>query len=452
MSNDQTSCMSSFQSRLEDGIKESKLYNYVYKYPSKRAYRRFPDPIKIDNIWHNNTQDVNIYIHVPFCRQRCAYCTLFTTTKHTPELIETYVEKICEQIKFYSRYAEGRLLTSIYFGGGTPTTLSIAQFERIFGTINRYYKKKSDDIETNVEGTPSDFTLPMLQALKSFGVNRISIGVQTLNPDEIKKTGRKSNVVVLDTLENIRSLYSNFNVDLIYGLPAQTRESWFMTLKKILEYHPSVLSLFPVVVRPSSKIKASQNKSDDYYLSDKEKYDIYDENLALVNKHGYKQDCFTRFCSSDIDSFFQETMEFKGMPLIGIGPGARSYKDRYHYSTDYVVSNEESYEVVKRFMEQEFNDETTTDNGIILDEDEQKRRFVILNLSLYGIDASLYKEKFASSPFERFGPEFKILRDNKCIAVDDRDNVKLTPLGYKFSPLLAQLFFSEKMKALELDL
>jgi oxygen-independent coproporphyrinogen-3 oxidase len=213
-----------------------------------------------------------------------------------------------------------------------------------------------------------------------------------------------------------------------------------------------VLSLFPVVVRPSSKIKASRNKSDDYCLSDKEKYDIYDENLALVNEHGYKQDCFTRFSSSDLDSFFQETMEFKGMPLIGIGPGARSYKDRYHYSTDYVVSNEESYEVVKRFMDQEFNDETTTDNGIILDEDEQKRRFVILNLSLYGIDASLYKEKFASSPFERFGPEFKVLRDNKCITVDEYENVKLTSLGYKFSPLLAQLFFSEKMKALELDL
>ncbi len=155
------------QSRLEEGIKKSELYNYVYGYPSKRAYRKFPDPIKIDHIWRNNSQDVNIYIHVPFCKQRCAYCTLFTTTKHTPELIETYVEKICEQIKFYSRYANGRSLTSIYFGGGTPTTLSLQQFERIFQTIDKYYTKKSNDIETNVEGTPSTFTLPMLQTLKS---------------------------------------------------------------------------------------------------------------------------------------------------------------------------------------------------------------------------------------------------------------------------------------------
>ena len=132
MSNDQANCMSSFQTQLEDGIKESKLFNYVYGYPSKRAYRKFPDPIKIDDIWNNNTQDVNIYIHVPFCKQRCAYCTLFTTTTHTPELIETYVKKVCEQIKFYSGYAKNRLLTSIYFGGGTPTTLSQQQFERIF--------------------------------------------------------------------------------------------------------------------------------------------------------------------------------------------------------------------------------------------------------------------------------------------------------------------------------
>ncbi len=452
MSSEQANCMSTFQSRLEEGIKKSELYNYVYGYPSKRAYRKFPDPIKIDHIWRNNSQDVNIYIHVPFCKQRCAYCTLFTTTKHTPELIETYVEKICEQIKFYSRYANGRSLTSIYFGGGTPTTLSLQQFERIFQTIDKYYTKKSNDIETNVEGTPSDFTLPMLQTLKSFGVNRVSIGVQTLNPDEIKKTGRKSTVVVLDTLENIRSLYSNFNVDLIYGLPGQSKDSWFMSLNKVLEFHPSVLSLFPVVVRPTSKIRNAREKSDEFFLSDKDKYDIYEENLTLVNEHGYKQDCFTRFSSSNLDSFFQETMEFRGMPLIGIGPGARSYKDQYHYSTDYVVSNEKSHEVVQRFMDLEFNDETTTDNGIILDEDEQKRRYVILNLSLYGIDASLYKEKFASSPSDRFGSEFNILRENKCITIDDHENVKLTPLGYKFSPLLAQLFFSERMKALELDI
>ncbi len=80
--------------------------------------------------------------------------------------------------------------------------------------------------------------------------------------------------MVLDTLENIRSLYSNFNVDLIYGLPGQSKDSWFMSLNKVLEFHPSVLSLFPVVVRPTSKIRNAREKSDEFFLSDKDKYDI----------------------------------------------------------------------------------------------------------------------------------------------------------------------------------
>lgn len=452
MPEDRAEYLSNFQMQLERGIRNSELMTYVYGYPSKRAYRQFPAPPKIDTIWGNNSKDVNIYIHVPFCRQRCAYCTLFTTTKHTPELIATYTDKICEQIAFYSKYANGNDLTSIYFGGGTPTTLSVRQFEKIFETIFRNYTRKTDDIEINVEGTPSDLTLPMLQALKSFGVNRVSIGVQTLDPDEIKKTGRKNTVEIIETLGNIRSLFSNFNVDLIYGLPSQTRESWFQSLEKVLAFRPSVLSLFPVVVRPSSSIRNSRDNNAEFFLSNKDKYEIYDENLAILGEHGYKQDCFTRFSCTDLDSFLQETLEFKGMPLIGIGPGARSYKDQYHYSTDYVVSNEQSYEVVRKFMDLTFDDELTANHGIILDTDEQMRRYAILNLSLYGIDAALYREKFSSSPFDRFGAEFKVLHDNDCIIIDDNQNVKLSPQGYKFSPLIAQLFFSEEMKALELDL
>lgn len=439
----------SFQSQLESALKKTVLPTYVYGYPSKRSYRKFGPTIRLDKIWNNSFDTVNIYVHVPFCRHRCTYCTLFATTQHTPEIIDAYVDKICEQIIFYSTYAKNAKLTSIYFGGGTPTTLTAKQMEKVFKIIYQHFPKVSDSIETNVEGTPEDMTLPMLQSLKSLGVNRISVGIQSMQPAELKITSRNTSISAIETIQNIKSLFSNFNIDLICGLASQTRESWFESLNKVLEFHPSILSIFPVVLRTSAKMEKIRHKGSKYFLTDQEKFEIYDENVALLKKHNYKQDCYTRFSDHGIESFLQESLEFKGMPLIGIGPGGRSYKDQYHYSTDYVVSDHASLAVIKSYLDSKFDKDCLATNGLVLDQEEQRRRFVALNLTLNQLNLSEYDKKFGESCLITFGDEFETLKKNHCIHIDANNKVTLTDLGFKFSSFIAQLFFSDKMKKLE---
>src|SRR5688572_27229085 len=116
--------------KLRQSISQHVLPNYVYGYPSKRTYRQFEQPVPLKDIWAQQEEDgdVNIYLHIPFCPYRCTYCTLFLTTNHDDTLIDRYVDKACQQIQMYGRYAGHRRVTSIYFGGGTPTMLTQAQF------------------------------------------------------------------------------------------------------------------------------------------------------------------------------------------------------------------------------------------------------------------------------------------------------------------------------------
>lgn len=439
-----------FQNSLEQGISQQILPTYVYSYPSKRTYRKFLTPFKINEIWNDNTGELNLYLHIPFCEYRCSYCTLFSISHFTPELVNKYIEKICSQIIYYGTVANNRTLTSIYFGGGTPTVLSVQQFEKIFATIYRAFPKISSLIEINIESTPDRINLEFLIHLKQLGVNRISIGVQTLQPEELKALGRQHSVAhSLAALDQVSHTFENFNVDLIYGLQGQTKSSWLQTMMQTLTYRPNILSLYPVVARPLTKIQKAQNTLTDLFMNDQEKYQIYDENITLLKQHGYQQDSFSRFSKISSASYLQETLDFQGVPLIGLGAGARSYKDQYHYSTDYALAGKNSLEIIKDFINPDFSDDYTITHGIILNQNEQKRRYMMLNLSLGKILVSDYMKKFKSNCLLDFAEELAILNQKSCITFDENHNITLTALGFKFSNLIALLFYSKEMRQLE---
>jgi len=440
-----------FQNRFKKDLQQQTLHNYVYSYPSKRTYRKFLSPIKINDIWNKDAGYLNIYIHIPFCEYRCSYCTLFSTNHFTAELLDKYVEKICEQIVYYGKFANNRTLTSVYFGGGTPTILSTKQFEKIFSTLYQAFPKVLPGTEINIESTPERINLKFLKDLKHIGINRMSVGIQTLQPKELSALGRRHTVKAsLDALNHIRSLFENFNVDLIYGLQGQTKKSWFQSLEKLLAYQPSVLSLYSAISRPLTKIQKLQHDTADMFMTDQDKYHIYDGNVILLKQQGYKQNSFSRFSKILSDSYLQETLDFQGVPLLGFGAGARSYKDQYHYGTDYAVDGKAVLEIIKDFLNVVFNDNYAIAYGIILNKEEQKRRYVILNLSLGKIFAKDYAEKFNSVLLTDFGKELEILRDNNCLEIDEfHHNITLTSLGFKFSNLIATLFYSRKMYQLE---
>ncbi len=193
------------------------------------------------------THPYSLYFHIPFCTHRCAYCD-FNTYAGQEEWLPAYVDALCREVDFIGSSSEGKVHT-IFFGGGTPSLLTPKQFELIFQSIRRSFKL-TEDAEITIEANPGTVSFADLLDLHSLGINRISYGVQSANPNELRMLERAHNF--FDVIEAVTSArkagFDNLNLDLIYGLPEQTVHSWQTTVQRILDLHPEHISAYALTL------------------------------------------------------------------------------------------------------------------------------------------------------------------------------------------------------------
>ncbi len=439
------------RSRLRQAIAGSELPCYVYSYPSKRAYRPVQPERTLAEVWRDARDKLNLYVHVPFCGYRCSFCTLFLTTSHSPRMVEDYVAALQRQIAMYGELLGHLEVVSLYIGGGTPTTLSPEQFETLFVALHRAFPRFSASAEISVEGSPDTMTLERLERLKALGVNRVSMGLQTLNEEERKRVGRPyAAEAVFRAVESIqRVAFENVNYDLIYGLESQRPETWLRSLDTTLDFQPQTVTLYPVVFRPLTVIDKRREKHAQGFMPNASKYALYDESVAYLSERGFRQNTFVRFTTLAHDGLRQEVADFAGVPLLGLGAGARSYSDTVHYGTDFAVRKPETLDIIHGFISHEHRPDEKVGLGFVMDEQEQKRRFCILNLSLGRLDPAAYAWRFGGAGLEDFAEELGALVAEGCVKVDAAGVHALTPKGFKFSNVIATLFKSDTVDALE---
>ena len=197
-------------------------------------------------------QPYSLYLHIPFCRHRCAYCD-FNTYAGQEDSIHAYVEALCHEIEFIGKNAPERIpLHTIFFGGGTPSLLSPRQFEAVLMAISDHFDLSNP--ETTIEANPGTVSLADLKDLRSLGINRISFGVQSANPSELRMLERAHSYYdVINAVTWARQAgFDNLSLDLIYGLPLQTLDDWSATVKLILGLAPEHLSLYALTLPRSS--------------------------------------------------------------------------------------------------------------------------------------------------------------------------------------------------------
>ena len=195
------------------------------------------------------TPEYALYFHIPFCIHRCAYCD-FNTYAGQESLIPEYVEALCQEIEIVASSVPERLTAhTIFFGGGTPSLLSASQFESILKTIRKSFQL-TPQAEISLEANPGTVTLDSLRNLHSLGFNRISLGVQSAHPEELRQLERIHDYFdVIDAVSWARRAgFDNLNLDLIFGLPEQTLDRWQASVKLILGLHPEHLSLYALTV------------------------------------------------------------------------------------------------------------------------------------------------------------------------------------------------------------
>jgi oxygen-independent coproporphyrinogen-3 oxidase len=445
-----TTARPSARDRLTEAIALSELPNYVYSYPSKRAYRPVDPPITLAEAWAGHRGPLNLYIHIPFCGYRCSFCTLFLTTSHHDDLVDRYVDSLRRQLDMHAALLAGSQVVSVYIGGGTPTTLTPAQFGAVFASLHDAFPDFAPGSEVSVEGSPDTMRRDLLQSLHDLGVNRISMGVQTLNPDEAVRAGRRYPIArVSEAAELISSIgFANVNYDLIYGLEGQTRQTWLDSLHGTLAFEPDTVTLYPIVFRPLTVIERRNDRTAGAFLDNAEKYRMYDDAVGILNGLGFRQNTFVRFSRRQVDGLLQEEADFGGVPLLGLGAGSRSYSPRLHYSTDFAVRTRSTNAIIEGFASHDHQPAETPQIGFVMNAEEARRRYCILNLSLGRLSRVAYEREFGSS-LDEWRDEISALVDAACADREDDGSVVLNANGFKFSNVIATLFQSEDVTMLE---
>ncbi len=426
-------------------LQRSPYQSYVYSYPHKTAYRPLHRPLPLTDVWRDEPLDsLFLYLHVPFCEQRCGFCNLFTSVPHGPDRPARYLDAVRRHADAVRRGFEalgGARFSRLAIGGGTPTHLSAAQLETMLDIATGVMGADPHDIPASVEVSPATVTPDRVAVLRARGIDRISIGVQTFDEHESKQIGRtQSRVDVHRALGRIREAgFSTLSIDLIYGGDGQTPASWCGTIDEALSFQPDELYLYPLYVRPCTGLARLQRHWDDDRLA------LYRIGRARLLALGYEQVSMRMFRlpSPLADAGPVYCCQTDGM--VGLGCGARSYTNKLHFSSDYAVGRTGVIEILDAYNARSTAAFGVADHGIPLDDDEQSRRFVLMSLlQADGLDLRQYQERFSADPITVL-PQLAEL-EPAGLATSTETTLSLTAAGLERSDAIGPWLWSDAVR------
>jgi oxygen-independent coproporphyrinogen-3 oxidase len=262
-----------------------------------------------------------IYFHFPFCRQACHYCNFHFSTqlKHQDEMLLGFEKEIELRVEHWTSAFE-----SIYFGGGSPSLLSITSIEKLINVVDKNFKL-CDSIEITLEVNPDDVSFEYLEALSSIGINRLSIGIQSFLNSELKLMNRIHNADQgIKTIEWTAQLFDNFSVDLIYGIPSSDLSNWKKNLNQALSFDVPHLSIYALTVEPQT-VLAHQVKNKKIQLLEEDLVKSqYDWMVNRMEAQGFQNYEFSNFSKPGFISV-NNSNYWKGKAYMGVGPAAHSF-------------------------------------------------------------------------------------------------------------------------------
>jgi oxygen-independent coproporphyrinogen III oxidase len=272
----------------------------------------------------------SIYLHIPFCVHRCAYCD-FNTYAGIQDLIPSYVNALCREIEQSVENAGERLpVHTIYFGGGTPSLLPVEAVERIFSALQRAFDLQLD-LEVTLEANPGTVSLSYWRDLHSLGVNRLSLGMQSGNHEQLRLLERQHGLFdVLQAVDWSRQAgFENLNLDLIFGIPYQTLEIWQQTLERALSLHPDHLSLYALTLEHGTPMQKWIERGLLPEPDDDLAADMYEVASLRLAESGFVQYEISNWARQDkhgnIFSCRHNLQYWRNLPYLGFGAGAHGY-------------------------------------------------------------------------------------------------------------------------------
>ncbi len=326
-----------------------------------------------------------IYIHIPFCKQACHYCDFHfsTSLKRKDEMLEALnAEMILRQEELADEPIE-----TIYFGGGTPSVLSVNELQRLVDTVYQNYKV-SYDPEISLEANPDDLTAAKILELAESPINRLSIGIQSFFDEDLVLMNRAHNAEeAINSLSMATRHFENITIDLIYGIPNMTNKRWKENLQKAFDLGVNHISSYALTVEPKTALDTFIRQGKYPKVSEETALAHFTMLVNETEKHGFIQYEISNFGKPE---FFSKhnTSYWQGKPYLGFGPSAHSFNNNIR---SWNVSNNPSY--IKSIQQGELPKESET-----LTKEDRFNEYVMTGLrTIWGVSFNEVENRFGQS-------------------------------------------------------
>ena len=264
-----------------------------------------------------------IYIHIPFCKRRCIYCDFFSTTQS--EKKSAYVRALCRELEMRQDYVGGEEIETIYLGGGTPSQLTEEELKAIFASIYHIYKVK-EDAEITLEANPDDLTPEYVAMLRQLPVNRISMGIQTFQEETLKLLHRRHTAVqAIEAFRRCREAgFRNISIDLMYGLPGETLETWMQDLRQAINLRPEHISAYHLIYEEDTALWRLREQHCVEEADEELSVSLFTTLIDRLTEAGYQHYEISNFCLSGMHSRHNSSY-WTGKKYLGCGPSAHSF-------------------------------------------------------------------------------------------------------------------------------
>ena len=357
-----------------------------------------------------------LYIHIPFCKKACHYCNFHFSTKHKE--INLFINALCKELKIRARELEDDIYDSIYFGGGTPSILSLEDLGKIFQVIHENYKVDSN-AEITFEANPDDLDKKKIKLLSSTSINRLSIGVQSFfQKDLIEMNRAHSSKQAQECLEIASNYFQNISIDLLYGMPQMSENSWRKNLEIAFNFNLKHLSCYSITVEPKTAL--------DYFIKTNQYPEINDTLVArhfeiLVSEAETAGYTHYEVCSFGKPGFFSKhnTSYWFGKRYLGFGPSAHSFDGK---KRSWNVSNNKIYI-------NSIEDNKLPQSTEILTKKNCFNEYLMTGLrTIWGISLEHIENKFGDNFKQQLIKNSKKHLMNKSLILD-KDFLKITKKG-----------------------
>ena len=322
---------------------------------------------------------LGIYIHIPFCKQRCSYCDFYSQTDFS--LKKDFVNSLCNEIAARKNYLENDVIRTVYFGGGTPSLLQEDDFRQIFSTLFSNFDLSHCE-EITLEANPDDFAHNYTQLIRKYPFNRLSIGVQSFENDDLLLINRRH--TALQAVEAVRNCqkagFDNISIDLMYGLPNQTPQKWLKTLQQAIDLRVQHISAYHLTYEENTPIYQQRENGKITPVSEDASIELFELITKTLSENGFQHYEISNFALPGYESKHNSAY-WQGKKYLGLGPSAHSFNGT---SRQWNAANITEYIRGNRIAEIE-----------ILSEQDKINEFIITRLrTLKGINIDEFTELF----------------------------------------------------------